>query len=74
MDRMWKAIQSWDVNSHRNINYRSFEPILRLLPQGIAPVSQHWATWALFNLVSVYPGKYCPLLIKEEESPSCGRC
>lgn len=33
---------------------RSFEPILRLLPQGISPVSQHWATWALYNLVSVY--------------------
>uniref|UniRef100_A0A8D0HF10 Protein zer-1 homolog n=1 Tax=Sphenodon punctatus TaxID=8508 RepID=A0A8D0HF10_SPHPU len=33
---------------------RSFEPILRLIPQGISPVSQHWATWALYNLVSVY--------------------
>ncbi|KAM9322835.1 protein zer-1 homolog isoform 1-T2 [Pholidichthys leucotaenia] len=65
MEKMWKAIQSWDVNSHRNINYRSFEPILRLLPQSISPVSQHWATWALYNLVSVYPKKYCPLLIKE---------
>uniref|UniRef100_UPI00398EDE60 protein zer-1 homolog n=1 Tax=Pristiophorus japonicus TaxID=55135 RepID=UPI00398EDE60 len=43
----------------------SFEPILRLLPQRVAPVSQHWATWALFNLTSVYPEKYCPLLIKE---------
>uniref|UniRef100_A0A671TDZ9 Protein zer-1 homolog n=1 Tax=Sinocyclocheilus anshuiensis TaxID=1608454 RepID=A0A671TDZ9_9TELE len=32
----------------------SFEPILRLLPQSSAPVSQHWATWALYNLVSVY--------------------
>ncbi|XP_066466601.1 protein zer-1 homolog [Tiliqua scincoides] len=65
VDRMWAAIQRWDVNSRRNINYRSFEPILRLIPQGIAPVSQHWATWALYNLVSVYPDKYCPLLIKE---------
>ncbi|XP_018607895.1 protein zer-1 homolog isoform X1 [Scleropages formosus] len=65
MDRMWDAIQSWDVSSRRNINYRSFEPILRLLPQSISPVSQHWATWALYNLVSVYPSKYCPLLIKE---------
>uniref|UniRef100_A0AAY4CSW0 Protein zer-1 homolog n=1 Tax=Denticeps clupeoides TaxID=299321 RepID=A0AAY4CSW0_9TELE len=54
MEKMWDAIQSWDVSSRRNINYRSFEPILRLLPQSIAPVSQHWATWALFNLVSVY--------------------
>uniref|UniRef100_A0A665WV29 Protein zer-1 homolog n=1 Tax=Echeneis naucrates TaxID=173247 RepID=A0A665WV29_ECHNA len=65
MDKMWDAIQSWDVSSRRNINYRSFEPILRLLPQGISPVSQHWATWALYNLVSVYSSKYCPLLIKE---------
>ncbi|RXN07919.1 zer-1-like protein [Labeo rohita] len=65
MKKMWDAIQSWDVNSRRNINYRSFEPILRLLPQSGAPVSQHWATWALYNLVSVYPSKYCPLLIKE---------
>uniref|UniRef100_A0A7N6C4U3 Protein zer-1 homolog n=1 Tax=Anabas testudineus TaxID=64144 RepID=A0A7N6C4U3_ANATE len=65
MEKMWDAIQSWDVSSRRNINYRSFEPILRLLPQSISPVSQHWATWALFNLVSVYPNKYCPLLIKE---------
>ncbi|XP_026568048.1 protein zer-1 homolog isoform X1 [Pseudonaja textilis] len=65
VDRMWAAIQRWDVNSRRNINYRSFEPILRLLPQWVSPVSQHWATWALYNLVSVYPDKYCPLLIKE---------
>ncbi|MCJ8741248.1 hypothetical protein PDJAM_G00068570 [Pangasius djambal] len=65
MDKMWDAIQSWDVTSRRNINYRSFEPILRLLPQSISPVSQHWATWALYNLVSVYPSKYCPLLVKE---------
>uniref|UniRef100_A0A674PPT3 Protein zer-1 homolog n=1 Tax=Takifugu rubripes TaxID=31033 RepID=A0A674PPT3_TAKRU len=65
MEKMWDAIQSWDVSSRRNINYRSFEPILRLLPQSISPVSQHWATWALYNLVSVYPNKYCPLLIKE---------
>ncbi|KAB0407084.1 hypothetical protein E2I00_004240, partial [Balaenoptera physalus] len=68
-ERMWAAIQSWDINSRRNINYRSFEPILRLLPQGISPVSQHWATWALYNLVSVYPDKYCPLLIKEGGMP-----
>ncbi|XP_020821129.1 protein zer-1 homolog isoform X1 [Phascolarctos cinereus] len=69
VERMWAAIQSWDINSRRNINYRSFEPILRLLPQGISPVSQHWATWALYNLVSVYPDKYCPLLIKEGGMP-----
>ncbi|XP_069604144.1 protein zer-1 homolog [Ranitomeya imitator] len=68
-ERMWRAIQSWDISSRRNINYRSFEPILRLLPQRVSPVSQHWATWALYNLVSVYPDKYCPLLIKEGGLP-----
>ncbi|KAJ8384906.1 hypothetical protein AAFF_G00197140 [Aldrovandia affinis] len=65
IDRMWGAIRSWDTSSRRNINYRSFEPILRLLPQSTAPVSQHWATWALYSLLCVYPDKYCPLLIKE---------
>ncbi|XP_062867712.1 protein zer-1 homolog [Trichomycterus rosablanca] len=69
MKNMWDAIQSWDVKSQRNINYRSFEPILRLLPQSQAPVSQHWATWALYNLVSVYPNKYCSLLVKEGGIP-----
>ncbi|XP_030063763.1 protein zer-1 homolog isoform X1 [Microcaecilia unicolor] len=69
VERMWTAIQSWDISSRRNINYRSFEPILRLLPQGVSPVSQHWATWALYNLVSVYPDKYCPLLIREGGMP-----
>ncbi|KAK7895802.1 hypothetical protein WMY93_021127 [Mugilogobius chulae] len=65
MDKMWRPSRVGTVSSRRNINYRSFEPILRLLPQTISPVSQHWATWALYNLVSVYPSKYCPLLIKE---------
>uniref|UniRef100_A0A8C5R0M1 Protein zer-1 homolog n=1 Tax=Leptobrachium leishanense TaxID=445787 RepID=A0A8C5R0M1_9ANUR len=72
VERMWNAIRSWDISSRRNINYRSFEPILRLLPQSVSPVSQHWATWALYNLVSVYPDKYCPLLIKEGGLPLLG--
>lgn len=45
-------------------SYRSFEPILRLLPQGISPVSQHWATWALYNLVSVY--REYPLALRSD--------
>ncbi|KAI1882445.1 hypothetical protein AGOR_G00250820 [Albula goreensis] len=65
IDRMWRAIRRWDPNSRRNITYRSFEPIMRLLPESSAPVSQHWATWALYNLVTVYPDKYCPLLVRE---------
>uniref|UniRef100_A0A8C4PWV0 Zyg-11 related, cell cycle regulator n=1 Tax=Eptatretus burgeri TaxID=7764 RepID=A0A8C4PWV0_EPTBU len=52
-DRMWSAITSWDVHASRNINYRSFEPILRLVPQMAAPIAQHWATWALLNLTIV---------------------
>ncbi|XP_061437706.1 protein zer-1 homolog, partial [Lethenteron reissneri] len=52
--RMWSAIARWDASSRRNINYRSFEPILRLIPQSVSPVSQHWATWALYNLITVY--------------------
>ena len=31
VDKMVYAIGTWDLNSNRNINYRSFEPILRLV-------------------------------------------
>uniref|UniRef100_UPI00358F2958 protein zer-1 homolog isoform X2 n=1 Tax=Myxine glutinosa TaxID=7769 RepID=UPI00358F2958 len=64
-DRMWSAITSWDVHASRNINYRSFEPILRLVPHMVAPIAQHWATWALLNLTIVDPSRYCPLLVRE---------
>lgn len=52
--RMVAAIERWDINSNRNINYRSFEPILGLLKIFHTPECQHWATWALTNLTNVY--------------------
>ncbi|XP_055335610.1 protein zer-1 homolog [Paramacrobiotus metropolitanus] len=64
-DKMIDAINRWPLRSKRNINYRSFEPILRLIPWAHSPASQHWACWALANLTRVYPDKYCPLLEKE---------
>ncbi|XP_067139951.1 protein zer-1 homolog isoform X3 [Centruroides vittatus] len=63
--RMVKAIERWKLNTKRNINYRSFEPILRLLNVDHSPEAQHWAVWALANLTRVYADKYCSLL-KEE--------
>lgn len=65
LSRMKNAIDRWDLNTKRNINYRSFEPILRLLSAHHAPEAQHWAVWALANLTKVYPDKYCPLLVEE---------
>ena len=52
-------------DSKRNINYCSFQPILRLLEVGHTPECQHWAAWALANLTSVYPDKYCELVEAE---------
>ncbi|XP_072015801.1 protein zer-1 homolog [Amphiura filiformis] len=60
-----KAIDSWTMDTKRNINYRSFEPILRLLPVYHTPEVQYWAVWALANLCTVLPNKYCNLLEKE---------
>ncbi|XP_077986928.1 protein zer-1 homolog, partial [Glandiceps talaboti] len=65
LSKMVHAIESWDLKTQRNINYRSFEPILRLLSCYHTPQVQHWAAWALANLTSVYPEKYCPLLSRE---------
>lgn len=51
--RMVKAIERWNLTSERNINYRSFEPILGLVRCYDTPQCQHWAVWALANLTFV---------------------
>ena len=50
---MVNAISRWDIKSERNINYRSFEPILGLVRCYETPQCQHWAVWALANLTQV---------------------
>lgn len=54
LSRMVAAIERWDIASQRNINYRSFEPILHLVKIYETPECQHWAVWALANLTKVY--------------------
>jgi len=63
--RMVRAINRWQLDSRRNINYRSFEPIIRLLPAHHTPECQLWASWAIANLTKVSPEKYCSLVIEE---------
>ncbi|XP_053995364.1 protein zer-1 homolog [Hylaeus anthracinus] len=65
LELMVKAIEQWDIFSERNINYRSFLPLLRLLDVYHTPQCQHWAVWALANLTTVYPHKYCILVVRE---------
>ncbi|CAF0865053.1 unnamed protein product, partial [Didymodactylos carnosus] len=64
-DELFEIIQHWDVNLERNINYRSFSPILRLVKQFDEPSAQIWGCWGLANLTSVFATKYCPLLHAE---------
>lgn len=66
LNRMVNAIEHWNINTNRNINYRSFEPILRLIQVDHTPETQHWAVWALANLTKVYPEKYCRLVQEEK--------
>lgn len=54
LDRMTKAILNWNLDADRNINYRSFEPILQLAQVRHTPQCAHWAAWALANLTKVY--------------------
>ncbi|KAL5011321.1 hypothetical protein ScPMuIL_009872 [Solemya velum] len=67
--KLVQAIERWPLNSKRNINYRSLEPILRLTSVAHTRSVQHWSVWALCNLTQVYPEKYCPLLEKENGVP-----
>merc|ERR1740128_1592465 len=63
--RMARAINRWDLRSGRNINYRSFSPIIRLAGVSHTPECQLWAVWALANLTTVSPDKYCQLVEEE---------
>lgn len=51
--QMVRAIERWNLKTERNINYRSFEPILGLVRSYGTPECQHWAVWALANLTKV---------------------
>lgn len=53
LDRMFQAIERWNLETERNINYRSFEPILGLIKCYDTPACQIWAVWALANLTKV---------------------
>lgn len=53
LNRMILAIERWSLSTERNINYRSFEPILGLIKCFDTPACQLWAVWALANLTKV---------------------
>lgn len=58
LQKMVAAIERWNISTERNINYRSFEPILQLAKVRHTPQCQHWAVWALANLTHVYRKYY----------------
>uniref|UniRef100_A0A914L3P3 Uncharacterized protein n=1 Tax=Meloidogyne incognita TaxID=6306 RepID=A0A914L3P3_MELIC len=60
-----KATEKWDLQARRFINYRSFKPIICLLPQWHSEGAQQWAVWALANLTTTDRKKYCRFIIDE---------
>lgn len=69
MESIVKATAAWKLDTRRFINYRSFRPILRLLPLWHAYASQHWAVWALANLTTTDGAKYCVYVTEEGGLP-----
>lgn len=65
LNKMVRTIDKWNLKSQTFINYRSFKPILYLVRIYHTPECQRWAVWALANLTSVYPEKYCHLVEQE---------
>jgi len=61
---LYRVVESWDLQSQRRINYRSFQPILNLIKCAV-PESVHWSVWALANLLR-YQANYCEVLIEEQ--------
>ncbi|PAA56823.1 hypothetical protein BOX15_Mlig032513g2 [Macrostomum lignano] len=61
-----EVIRNWPTsNLSRQINYRSFQPILRLLRCRRSRASYAWGTWALMSMCKHLPDKYVPLLASE---------
>ncbi|CAD5220313.1 unnamed protein product [Bursaphelenchus xylophilus] len=65
-DKIVKTTQQWPMDSRRFINYRSFKPIIRLIPMFDSYGSQIWALWALANLTTTDGEKYCQFIVKED--------
>uniref|UniRef100_T2MAI8 Protein zer-1 homolog n=1 Tax=Hydra vulgaris TaxID=6087 RepID=T2MAI8_HYDVU len=65
MIKIIESVNSWDLRSRRNINYRSFKPLLSLLDHYETPAAQHWAIWAIASMASMYSTKYCRMIIEE---------
>ncbi|KRZ16873.1 Zyg eleven-related protein 1 [Trichinella zimbabwensis] len=61
-----KVVRQWPLDSRRYINYRSFEPIIRLLRVSDNPAVHLWAVWALANLTTVNGRKYVDFVIREQ--------
>merc|ERR1719420_111629 len=62
LERLVRAVNRWDINTNRNINYRSLSPIIGLLSVTHTRECQLWATWAIANLTKFDEPKYCPLV------------
>lgn len=62
-EKVMTAVNSWNIDCPRYVNYRSFSPILGLIHRGVKEAS-HWAIWALLNLIQ-YDGDYRRILERE---------
>ena len=65
LDRLVRAVNTWDINTNRNLNYNTLSPIIGLLSVTNTRECQLWATWAIANLIKVDKNKYCPLVEQE---------
>jgi len=75
-----EAVDSWNINSKRSINYKSFNPILHILKVDCPYPCKLWAVWALTNLCQTKAGRFVPMLRRDggvellnklKEAPDC---
>jgi len=65
LERLVRAVDTWDINTDRNISYNTLSPIIGLLSVTHTRECQLWATWAIANLTKFDEPKYCPLVEQE---------
>ena len=66
---MHDTVLNWNLKEKRNVRYRSFVPMYRLLECSHTSVVQYWAAWEICNMTLKDPARYSPMLHEEEGVP-----
>ncbi|CAH1132300.1 unnamed protein product [Ceutorhynchus assimilis] len=65
LDALAQAVSAWKIPESEMVSYRSFKPFFPLLRVDMDHQVQSWAVWAIHQVCSKNPNRYCQMLYEE---------